>query len=452
MARPNEQIRHLLARTGFGTARPEEIEAFSGRSYPDSVERLLNSVSPRPFSATPDWLVVPLVAQLEQNLPKEKRDAMQMERRDDQRELKAWWFAEMLNTPRPFTEHMVLFWHNHFTSAINKVNRPELMYRQTALFREHAIGNFATLVKEVAKDPAMLIYLDTNSNKAGNPNENFARELMELFTLGEGNGYTENDIREAARAFTGWRVQIPGRGFRVDGLVHDGGTKKFMGSTGRFDGDDIIDIILAQPQVAEFVAGKLWQDLINDNPDPDEIKRLAKIFRDSKYELRPLVAALLNHPAFLDPQSRGALVKSPTDMLVGTFRMIGTAPDNPSLFPPVARALGQDLLDPPNVKGWPGGLYWIDTSLLPSRNAFMNGVAAAVEVQWKGDQRLAAQARRDMRNLPVTYVDSARVKALNAMPAEELAALVLPVPPAGKVAAPGGTLGSLLLDPTYNLK
>lgn len=454
MARPNAEIRHLLARTGFGMAKREEIDALSGRFYADAVERLLDNVSPKPFLTTPDWLNVPLFAQIEANLPKERRDAMQMERREDQREMKAWWWAEMLNTPRPFTEHMVLFWHNHFTSAINKVNRPELMFKQTALFRTHAIGNFEKFVKAAAKDPAMLVYLDTNSNRAGNPNENFARELMELFTLGEGRGYTEQDVREAARAFTGWRV-VTGNtnaGFRVEGTLHDGGVKRFMGRRGRFDGDDIVDIILQQPQVAEFIAEKLWLNFINDAPDPAAIQKLARQFRDSKYELRPVIATILKSDAFRDPENRGALVKSPTDLIVGTFRVLGTPPANPSLFPAVGRALGQDLLDPPNVKGWPGGLSWIDTSLLPARNAFMFGVAAAVEVQATGMQTLATQARRDMRNLPVTSIDANTVKKLGAMPGEELAELLLPVPPAGGPAGPGGALGALLLDPTFNLK
>jgi uncharacterized protein (DUF1800 family) len=456
MAQPNAEIRHLLARTGFGIARPEEIDALSGRPYAEAVERLLDSVSPRPFLTTPDWLNVPFIAQIEANLPQAKREAMQMERRDDQRELKAWWWAEMLNTPRPFTEHMVLFWHNHFTSAINKVNRPELMFKQTALFRANAIGNFQKFLKATAKDPAMLVYLDTNSNRSGNPNENYARELMELFTLGEGRGYTELDVREAARAFTGWRV-VTGNtnaGFRVDGLLHDGGTKRFMGRQGRFDGDDIIDIILQQPQVAEFITEKLWLNFVNDEPDPVELQKLARQFRDSKYELRPVIAAILKSNAFRDPANRGALVKSPTDLIVGTFRLLGEPPANPSLYPPVGRALGQDLLDPPNVKGWPGGLAWIDTSLLPSRNAFMHGVVAGVEVQATGRQNLAAQARRDMRNLPVTAIDPAKVKTLNTLPKQELAELMLPLPPVGGVSAPAGAgaLGALLLDPTYNLK
>ncbi len=456
MAQPTAEIRHLLARTGFGMAKPEEIDALSGRPYAEAVERLLDSVSPKPHLTTPDWLNVPLIAQIEANLPKEKRDAMQMERRDDQRELKAWWWAEMLNTPRPFTEHMVLFWHNHFTSAVNKVNRPELMFKQTALFRTYAIGNFEKLVKAAAKDPAMLVYLDTNSNRAGNPNENFARELMELFTLGEGRGYTELDVREAARSFTGWRV-VTGNtnaGFKVEGTLHDGGTKKFMGRTGRFDGDDIIDIILEQPQVAEFIVEKLWLNFVNDAPDPADVQKLARQFRDSKYELRPVIASILKSDAFRDPDNRGALVKSPTDLIVGTFRVIGTPPANPSLYPAVGRALGQDLLDPPNVKGWPGGLAWIDTSLLPARNAFMHGVAAGVDVQATGKQTLATQARRDMKNLPVTVIDPAKVKALNAMPKDQLAELILPVSPAGGIAAPAGsgTLGTLLLDPTFQLK
>ena len=454
MARPNPEIRHLLARTGFGISKPEEIDALSGRPYAQAVERLVDSVAVRHFSATPDWMNIPFIGQLETNLRPEQRDAMQMARREDQREMKAWWYSEMLNTPSPFTEHMVVFWHNHFTSSLQKVSRPELMFRQMSLFRANALGNFEKLLRQTAKDPAMLVYLDTNSNRATAPNENYARELMELCTLGEGRGYTETDVREAARAFTGWRVSVgPGaNGWHIDGLQHDGGTKKFLGRSGRFDGDDIIDIIMQQPQVADFIAEKFWLDLVSDEPDAAELRRLARILRDSKYELRPLMVAILNSDTFRDPSNRGVLVKSPTDLLVGTFRVLGKPPENPALFPPVARALGQDLLDPPNVKGWPGGLFWIDTSLLPARSAFMNGVAAGVEVQATGDQRLAAQARRDMRSLPATTIDASVVKKFNAMPLDELAELILPVPPAAKASVPGGALGAMLVDPTYNLK
>ena len=197
-----------------------------------------------------------------------------------------------------------------------------------------------------------------------------------------------------------------------------------------------------------------FDPLPHDAPDPADVQKLARQFRDSKYELRPVIASILKSDAFRDPDNRGALVKSPTDLIVGTFRVIGTPPANPSLYPAVGRALGQDLLDPPNVKGWPGGLAWIDTSLLPARNAFMHGVAAGVDVQATGKQTLATQARRDMKNLPVTVIDPAKVKALNATPKDQLAELILPVSPAGGIAAPAGsgTLGTLLLDPTFPLK
>ena len=206
----------------------------------------------------------------------------------------------MLATDQPLTERMVLFWHNHFTSSFQKVRYPAALLRQNALFRREALGNFATLLKDVARDPAMLIYLDGMRSVARQPNENFARELLELFTLGEGH-YSEADIKAAARAFTGWTVDRETGEFRSRDHEHDDGEKTFLGQTGRFDGEQIIAILLRHPRTAETIVEKLWREFVSLKPDPAEVKRLAASFRNG-YEIKPLMRSILLSAAV--PRSR----------------------------------------------------------------------------------------------------------------------------------------------------
>src|SRR6185503_10785129 len=195
-------------------------------------------------------------------------------------ELQSWWLTELIATRAPLAEKMTLFWHNHFVSGLQKVRSPQLLYRQNVLLRKHALGNFGELLRAVSRDPAMLIYLDNASNRREQPNENFARELMELFTLGEGH-YGEQDVKEAARAFTGWSVDPDTGEFLFRRPAHDDGVKTILGRTGSFDGSAVLDILLAQPQTAEFVAGKLWREFVSPVPDPVEVRRIARAFRES---------------------------------------------------------------------------------------------------------------------------------------------------------------------------
>jgi len=286
-------------------------------------------------------------------------------------ELRSWWLTEMLVTPSPLTEKMTLFWHNHFVSSQQKVRSPQLMYRQNALLRRHALGNFGRLLQAVARDPAMVIYLDSASNRKGQPNENFAREVMELFTLGEGH-YTERDVKEAARAFTGWGID-PDRGeFVFRRLAHDDGVKTVLGRTGNLDGDAVLGVLLAQPQTAELIVAKLWREFVAPDPDPGEVRRIAQVFRDSGYEIRPALRALLTSDAFYDPGNRAALIKSPVELVVGTLRQFNFATGEPLPFVLGVALLGQNLFSPPNVKGWPGGEMWINSTTLLARKAFLD--------------------------------------------------------------------------------
>ena len=271
---------------------------------------------------------------------------------------------------------MTLFWHNHFVSSQQKVKLAELMYRQNATLRANALGNFGEMLHAIARDPAMVIYLDNAQNRKGSPNENFAREVMELFTLGEGH-YSERDIKEAARAFTGWSLDRERGEFVFRRGLHDYGSKTVLGRTGNFDGDDVIDILLAQPSTAEFVTRKLWREFVSPDPDAAEVRRVAARFRDSGYDIKAALYALLSSDAFYARENRGALVKSPIDLVVGTLRQFGMHPGETIPFAVAAAGMGQNLFAPPNVKGWPGQEAWINTSSLLARKQFLDRLMRA---------------------------------------------------------------------------
>jgi uncharacterized protein (DUF1800 family) len=245
------------------------------------------------------------------------------------------------------------------------------MYRQNVTLRAHALGNFGAFLHAIAKDPAMVVYLDSAQNRRGAPNENFAREVMELFTLGEGH-YTEADVKEAARAFTGWSLDRETGTFVFRARLHDDGLKTVLGRTGRLDGDAVLDILLTRPETAEFIVAKLWREFVSPDPDPAEVARIARRFRDSGYEIKVALGALLTSDAFYLPANRGVLVKSPVELVVGTVRQLELAPESALPFAVAAAGMGQNLFSPPNVKGWPGGPAWINTTTLLARKQFLD--------------------------------------------------------------------------------
>jgi uncharacterized protein (DUF1800 family) len=284
----------------------------------------------------------------------------------------------MLATPSPLTERMTLFWHNHFTSGQDKVAFPQHMAQQNLLLRRDALGNFGDLLHAVAKDPAMLQYLDGASNRKGRPNENFAREVMELFTLGEGH-YTQRDVSEAARAYTGWSLDPDTQAYVWRANQHDDGDKTVLGQTGPFDGDQVLDILLARPETATFVTTRLWREFVSDTPDPLRIAPIAQQFRASHYEIKVALRGLFLSDAFWDDGNRGVLVKSPAEFVVGTLRAFDVSYDNAGPFVAQMRTLGENLFYPPNVKGWPGGTTWINSSTLLARKQFVEQLFRATE-------------------------------------------------------------------------
>jgi uncharacterized protein (DUF1800 family) len=313
--------------------------------------------------------------------------------RERARELRAWWVTELLATDQPLVEKMTLFWHNHFTSSVQKVRYVPSLYWQNLLFRSEALGNFATLLKAVARDPAMLIYLDGVRSVARQPNENFARELLELFTLGEGH-YSEADIKSAARAFTGWSIDRETGRFQDNAQFHDDGEKTFLGQTGRLGGDDIIAILLRQPRTAETVVEKLWREFVSLKPDRAEVARLAAIFRSSGYEMKPVLRAMFLSPAFRDPANRAALIKSPIDLIVGSVHVLGLPVPEKGQLVRMMAGLGQSPFDPPNVKGWPGGESWITTNTLLLRQQFLRRMVEATTVSSMDADMMAGRGNR----------------------------------------------------------
>jgi uncharacterized protein (DUF1800 family) len=377
--------RHLLDRTGFG-ATDREVREYAALDRAQAVDRLLSGARREAITPPPPFANAPFepFARVKDMDP-EARKAYQRTLVQQGLELRAWWIGEMLATPSPLTERMTLFWHNHFATSQRKVRLAQLMYRQNVLLRRQALGNFATMLHGIAKDPAMLIWLDNAGSRRQAPNENFAREVMELFTLGVGN-YTERDVKEAARAFTGFSLDRDTGEYRYRPFFHDAGVKTVLGKIGELDGDDVLDILLARPETARFVADKVWREFVSPTPDAGVVERWAAVFRGEHYEIKPLMRAVLTSDAFWDPANRATLVKSPVDVVVGTLRTFDIHPADLRPAAVQTAVLGQNLFAPPNVKGWPGGDTWIDSATLLGRKQF-------VERVFRGSEAMSAMAQ-----------------------------------------------------------
>lgn len=448
------EARHLLVRSGF-SANPAEIEALAPLSRAAAIDQILRGARTAAVTPPPAWTDGWVPPQIKALSPEERRSLRRLNR-ERGLDLKGWWMAEMATSPSPLSEVMTLFWHNHFTSSLRKVKAPVLLYRQNRLLRQDALGNFGRLLHAVARDPAMLIYLDGARSRKGAANENFPRELFELFTLGEGH-YQEADVKEAARAFTGWSVDRKTGRFVFREQWHDAGGKIVLGHSGRLDGDAVIRILLDHPRTAVFVVEKLWRHFISETPDGAEVARLAAVFRAAGYEIKPLLAALFASDAFWAPQNRGRLIKSPVDFIVGTVRLFDLPVEDYEDLARLSRRLGQDLFDPPNVKGWPGGTQWIVSASLLDRQALTERItggksrAEARSVAMKDGGMRKGKARRALRfdawlaALPERWQQ-----------AEAISLLLLAAPPVDVEIldrrASGAQLRQLLADPAYQLK
>ncbi len=398
-----DKAAHLIERAGFG-ATPEEIERLAAMTPEAAVNELvdftaIDNAATRAFDPSPIW--DPGM----DPFPKSRADAVRIARETgssmgvamlpegESRRLQpvvnkffyglrsnaietqrlATWFGErMLTTRRPLEEKLTLFWHGHFATGNGKVRDTRMMFRQNEMLRANAAGSFRDLLVGILTDPAMLVYLDNGENRKGHPNENFGRELLELFTMGVGN-YSEQDIREASRAFTGWTNDV--LEFRFDAETHDDGEKTFLARTGAFNGEDIIDIILDTPVTAEYIGAKLYRFFVREEIDDVTRTALGATFRDGGYELRPLLRRIFLSRDFYSQASYASQIKSPVQLVVSTYRKLGltTLPTIPD-FNRLTAGLGQTLFNPPNVAGWAGGRTWITPALLLERGNLFRGV------------------------------------------------------------------------------
>ena len=378
---------HLLRRAGFG-ATPEELDQYLGMSYEEAVEELLT----REASA---------------DLPYDLIRRYHVEQSDlrSGQAAGAQWVFRMVNTDAVLREKMCLFWHRIFATAASKLIQARMVVNQVSMFREYGMGNFRDLLVQLSRDPAMLMWLDNQDNHRDSINENFGREILELFSMGVGN-YNEDDIKECARAFTGWRVVNPDYmsikmrnntarpygyiawQFEYDDDDHDHEDKNFLGETGDFNGEDVVDIICRQPATARFIARHLYHFFVADelpvpqwphfDPiDPEAIEIMCEAYFDSGYNISAMLRAMFNSDFFKSEASMFARIKSPAEMVVGTLRLTGRI-DLPSTDTYAAAgacaAMGQGLLSPPSVEGWQGGSEWINTGAYVQRVNFASRV------------------------------------------------------------------------------
>lgn len=477
--------RQLLTRTGFAPTSGE-VAAFSPLTQRQAVERLLATTLTVTRTPAPGWIDEKIVLPRDlQRLSDDERRAYRQTIVRQSLELRGWWLREMVDTPAPLTERMTLFWHNHFVSAQPKVLWPQPLYRQNLLLREHALGSFATLLHAIVRDPALLIYLDGATNRRSQPNENLARELMELFTLGQGR-YTETDVKEAARALTGHSIDPTTGAFVYRRLAHDGGSKTVLGRSGEFDGAGLVDVLLAQPATAEFIVAKLWREFVSPQPDPARVASIAAEFRRSGYAIPVALRALLNQPEVVSADPAHALVKSPVELVVGLVRQSGGSLGQPIGAALVTAAMGQNLFGAPNVRGWPGGEAWINTQTVLARKQFIDAAlhdpgaassgrrlpaAQAADLADESDMAdLDPQQRRRAQFVRLAVADAVRIdrvawlhaaallqpeRSVDEVQIARLAASLMAVTPASPPLP--DTLGldalrQLLLDPAYQLK
>ncbi len=367
-AMTQDEARHLISRTGFG-ASPAEITAMTGLSYKDGIRQILGTIETEPSNPMPDWVDAWRYPHDQiWALGPTATDLFFTNRWLEITQLQHWWIKEMIETPSPLTERLTLFWHDHFATGYDEHESPQWAAHQNRLLRTHAAGNFADLAGDILEDPSMLVYLTNVENSAEAPNENLAREFLELFTLGEGRGYTQQDVVETARALTGHSVNdFAGGDFTFDPETHDFNEKTILGITGPHRASDLPDIVMNAPDFGPFIVEKLWLEFVSHQPDPAEVSRLTAIWRAADWEITPLLKAMFLTDAFWAPENRGNLVKSPVELMVGSIRTFGITLPQVDGVTWAASDLGQTLFFPPNVGGWPDGTEWINDATASGR-------------------------------------------------------------------------------------
>jgi uncharacterized protein (DUF1800 family) len=409
---------HLLRRAGFGGS-PADVARYAAMTADQAVDALIHYPRDTGMPGAPsdfgdDYAGLALrVAQLQRNgddpdgLIQARMD-LQKSRRRTTAAMQRWWLERMIKSPAQLQEKMTLFWHGHFTTSFSKGITPHELIDQNWIFRSNALGNVREIAIAVSQDPAMLKYLDNARSFKEHPNENYARELMELFTLGIGN-YTESDVREAARAFTGYTVRGPlqGGGFNFAAGRHDFGTKTVLGNTGQFDGKDVVEIIFKQPAAARFIATKLLEFFVYAEPEPELVDGVAALLRKHDFQTAPVMAQLLRSNVFFSDRAYRALVKSPVEFVVGAHRLFGLGEVTDESLLALVR-MGQVLFDPPSVKGWDGGAAWLNSQTMLSRENFANYLVTAQGMMQDGSWLLRggpSTARNAAQTLIGTILD-----------------------------------------------
>ena len=357
MANPEERrrIALLLWRAGFGAA-PDELERYAGLGFEGTLDELLH-----PERVEEDF--EPLLENLRGHL----LDLHNVE------DVQTCWLYRMVRTRRPLLEKLTLFWHGHFAVANRKVQNPLAMHRHVEMLRDNALGGYRDLLLAVSRDPAMLIWLDGATNRKAAPNENYGRELLELFTLGIGH-YDEADVRAAARAFTGWNLRDGEFFFAAN--QHDPGPKTFLGRTGPLDGGDVVDVLVGHPATAERICRKLFAFFAYANPGPEVLRPFVETYLERGHDIRAVLGAIFRSEAFSSERSRFEHVKGPVEYVVGSIRALGGQAGERGLIQAL-RGMGQDLLNPPNVAGWAGGRAWLNPSTMVARFNFAARLASA---------------------------------------------------------------------------
>lgn len=425
-----EKIKHLHWRAGFGLSI-QEWEQKRDWSISSAVEDL--------FAQAQNVSPVSLLPATQAEDFRQMNQMKQAEVRKRERKLVVQqsvnWIKRMSDdNSSPLVERMSLFWHGHFACQSKS---SVLAQNQLNTIRQHALGSFRALVLAIARDPSMIRFLNNQQNRKQKPNENFARELMELFTIGRGN-YTENDIKEAAKAFTGWSSNLKGE-FVFRPGVHDYGRKTFMGKTGRFDGTDIIDMILEKRETAEFIVRKIYRYFVNEQVNEAHIKPLADSFYASDYNIEQLMRKIFSSDWFYSPENRGSKIKSPVDLVAGMMKNLDIEFENDLALVFLQRSLGQSLFNPPNVAGWPGSKNWVDNSTLMIRLNLPAFLFNSKEVNFKLREEFEARTpNRITKRLTATVNLSPILKQVKEKPLSEqidfLSTYLLPTLPHGTLA------------------
>ncbi|MBA5235615.1 DUF1800 domain-containing protein [Pectobacterium aroidearum] len=406
------ETRHLIDRTGFGTT-PQDIERFKEMTREQAVDYLLSTLDAPFYTLPPAFVQKPYPDYWQEGW---REQNMIFFRINEINQLQAWWVQEMILTPTPFADRLTLFWHNHFVSRFDNTLITAPFFDQLTLFRQVGSQSFRLLMRKILQDPMMLSGLDNTSNTRQNPNENFARELMELFTLGEGN-YSENDVKQVARILAGHGVNAMQHWrYRFDANAAVSGEKTLLGK--RIQGtpdeelDQLVDVLLSQPQTATRLAGKFYRAFISLEDDPETVSGLAQNLRNNDYAMKPFIRELLLSPAFWHERNRGALVKSPLDLIVGFSRTLSLVLPDQHILLDYLQTLGQSPFMAPSVAGWEEGMAWLDSKTLVDRTRVLTRLWSAVENPPPDNDGLIVRFSSESRGLPARFIVTANGQKL----------------------------------------